>query len=331
MLSVIIPVYNTEQTLDACVQSVLDQRVHGMEVILVDDGSTDGSPALCNRWAQRDGRIRVIHQANAGLSAARNAGLEAVRGDVIAFADSDDCVAPNTFLPCLDLLARHPDADLIEFPHRRVPDAAAAYRRMKGGAGQGTPASCGPVRPAVCSLYTDMSRFWVCAREYDRAYAWNKLYRTHLWKEVRFPPGRVFEDLYTMPLVLDRCRKVMRVSDIPAGYLYTDNAQGITARAAASAACYADLLCAALKAWNRYASALDGEPQARPMADLYYMQLFNIQVQYCTLSGKPPAIPDRHVRPVAGMPLAMTVKAVLVNLLGGPRAARFVAAAKRLL
>lgn len=92
LLSVIIPVYNVEKYLDRCIRSVIRQSYENLEIILVDDGSTDNSPNLCDEWIKRDERIRVIHKINGGLSDARNAGLEVARGELITFVDSDDYI-----------------------------------------------------------------------------------------------------------------------------------------------------------------------------------------------------------------------------------------------
>ena len=100
LISVIIPVYKVEEYLCRCVDSVLAQTYGNLEIILVDDGSPDGCPAMCDAYAGQDARIRVIHQENAGLSGARNAGIDAARGQWLAFVDSDDYLAPD-FLECL--------------------------------------------------------------------------------------------------------------------------------------------------------------------------------------------------------------------------------------
>ena len=127
MLSVIIPVYNTAQTLDACVESVLQQQIDEMQLLLVDDASPDEAPARCDAWAARHPqRIRVIHQPkNGGLSAARNAALDVVlregKTDIITFVDSDDRLSPNTYAPLLHLMAQHPDVDMLEYAYQEVP------------------------------------------------------------------------------------------------------------------------------------------------------------------------------------------------------------------
>ena len=95
LISVIVPVYKVEKYLDRCVQSIVDQTYKNLEIILVDDGSPDNCPAMCDAWAEKDHRIKVIHQQNAGGGAARNAALDIAQGDLIAFADSDDYLAPD--------------------------------------------------------------------------------------------------------------------------------------------------------------------------------------------------------------------------------------------
>ena len=113
-ISVIIPVYKVERYLDACVASVVGQTYPDLEIILVDDGSPDNCPALCDAWAAKDTRIRVIHRSNGGLSAARNSGLDVCTGDYIAFVDSDDRLGPETLERALRAQQRS-GADLVLF------------------------------------------------------------------------------------------------------------------------------------------------------------------------------------------------------------------------
>lgn len=112
-VSVIVPCYNAEAYLAPCVESILAQTEQSWELLLVNDGSTDGTPALCRALAEKDGRIRVIEQENAGVSAARNAGLDAARGEYVAFLDSDDAYTPGAFAALL-AAARREDADIVE-------------------------------------------------------------------------------------------------------------------------------------------------------------------------------------------------------------------------
>lgn len=97
LISVVVPVYNVEKYLNRCVESIVNQTYKNLEIILVDDGSTDSSPAICDEWAQKDNRIKVIHKKNGGLSSARNAGIKALTGKYVCFIDSDDYIEINTF------------------------------------------------------------------------------------------------------------------------------------------------------------------------------------------------------------------------------------------
>ena len=111
-ISVIVPVYKTEQYLCACVDSILHQSYSDLEVILVDDGSPDNCPQICDDYAQRDERVRVIHQNNAGVAAARNAGLDAACGEYITFVDSDDWIDPDMYAGMMEMANAH-DCDVV--------------------------------------------------------------------------------------------------------------------------------------------------------------------------------------------------------------------------
>ena len=95
LISVIIPIYKVEQYLDECVESIIKQTYKNLEIILVDDGSPDGCPQMCDEWARKDERIRVVHKKNGGLSSARNAGLDVATGEYVSFVDSDDFIATD--------------------------------------------------------------------------------------------------------------------------------------------------------------------------------------------------------------------------------------------
>ena len=111
-VSVIIPVYKVERYLDACVESVIGQTYTDLEILLVDDGSPDRCPAMCDAWAEKDLRIRVIHRKNGGLSAARNTGIEAASGEFLIFADSDDRMEPDAVRRAVEAQRQY-DADLV--------------------------------------------------------------------------------------------------------------------------------------------------------------------------------------------------------------------------
>lgn len=114
-LSIIIPVYRTQDTLERCLESILQQSFTDYEMILVDDGSDDGSPQLCDEYARKDARIRVIHKENGGLSDARNAGIRKARGEYITFVDSDDTMVDNTLGNLIQEIGKHPHVDILEY------------------------------------------------------------------------------------------------------------------------------------------------------------------------------------------------------------------------
>lgn len=208
-LSVIVPVFNSADTLERCVSSILSQRVDGLELILVDDGSTDSSPALCDRLSGADDRVRVIHRANGGLSAARNTGIDAATGTWIAFADSDDELAPDTLSANLELATD--DVDLVEFPvsvHYGAPNCYQLDFEFR----------------TVSGDY--VFRHWIKSGGYNHCYAWNKIYRATLFEGIRFPEGENFEDAAICPSIIRRCRAVT-YSD-RGRYLYYSSGGGIT-------------------------------------------------------------------------------------------------------
>ena len=138
LLSIIVPVYNVAAYLDACVQSLVGQAYRQLEIILIDDGSTDACPAMCDAWAARDGRIRVIHSANHGVSHARNLGLDAARGEYIGFCDADDWVEADYYARMVETM-RQTGAEVVEGGYIRddgertfmklVPAPARVYSR----------------------------------------------------------------------------------------------------------------------------------------------------------------------------------------------------------
>jgi glycosyltransferase involved in cell wall biosynthesis len=271
-LSVIVPVYRVEATLDRCVESVLKQDVDDMEVILVDDGSPDNCPEMCDRWAVEDQRIKVVHKQNGGLSDARNAGLDMATGDYVTFVDSDDYLAPGTYGSLMELLMT---GDIVEYSitdRLQLQDAC----------------------------YDDADKYWLETQAYTHTYAWNKIYRRSLFEDVRYPVGKVFEDVYTLPLLL---RKATRIVTTSRGfYHYTYNEQGITASANANGQGLAMLLDAHLKS-------------RMPVDDIYYMYMVNIQMDVWERTSTPILLPPRRVR-TAGLDFNKKLKAIALNTIG---------------
>lgn len=120
MISIIVPVYNIVNCVEACIKSILAQRSPHWEMILVDDGSTDGSGEICQTYAESDRRIKYVHKTNGGLSSARNAGIEIARGDWIMFVDGDDCILPDTVDTLLRVIPNTDNADVIHFGFQEI-------------------------------------------------------------------------------------------------------------------------------------------------------------------------------------------------------------------
>lgn len=198
LISVIIPVYNVEAYLARCIDSVLAQTYANLEILLVDDGATDTSGAICDEYAARDSRIRVIHKANGGLSDARNAGLEACRGEYVVFIDSDDYISPLHIQNLWEALSAH-DADIAVSDFLVSESSDAAFRSEK------TQTLCYTTQEALREMF--YAKAFSCS-------ACGKLYRKAVFGQVRFPKGMLFEDLYTIPRVTQNASRVVFSDDV---------------------------------------------------------------------------------------------------------------------
>lgn len=183
-LSIIVPVYQVEAHIDECITSILDQTFRDFELILVDDGSLDRCPAICDVYAQKDSRIRVIHQKNQGLSAARNTGLQAARGDYIGFVDSDDFIEASMYEKLLDNLERE-KADISVCGRYKVwgdkkiqEQKSNVYKVMDSA-------------QALALMNTNVLGYFDVA-------AWDKIYKRSCFKGIEFPEGKLCEDWFVM-------------------------------------------------------------------------------------------------------------------------------------
>ena len=192
MISVIIPVYNTKQYLRDCLDSILAQTYLDLEILFIDDGSTDGSGDLLDSFAETDSRIRVIHQANGGVCAARNRGISEARGQWLSFIDSDDTLEPDLYETLTELLLAH-DAEIAHCSYSRVTDGTAS---PIGNTGQ---IHIHDRVQALTCLLTGKHFVGSC---------WTKLYARKLFEDVRFPEGiRTSEDMLVNFQVFSRAQK----------------------------------------------------------------------------------------------------------------------------
>lgn len=210
LISVIIPVYNVENYLEECVNSILNQTYSNLEVILVNDGSPDNSAAICDRYAKNDGRVIVVHKKNGGLSDARNAGLDICKGEFIAFVDSDDVV----------------HRQFIEKLHENIDDVDLVfceYQAFENG-----------------DILDNVQRFeeqltYTTDEFYNKlvfnytpklVIACNKLYRKHIFSDLRYPVGKVHEDEFLIHHIVKQSSKI-RYLNQPL-YYYRQDSNGIT-------------------------------------------------------------------------------------------------------
>lgn len=198
LITVVVPVYNVETFLDECVASLVKQTCRDLEILLVDDGSTDGSGKMCDLWAEKDPRIRALHKENGGLSDARNAGLREAKGKYVAFVDADDVLAP-AFLECLYTQIRKSGAGI----------SCCGYVRYEDGGKPGF------------GVFQDAETETMDAKEFLRVLhrgrfeqvgivATNKLYALDIFRDhgIEYPKGKVHEDTFTTCRLLYYAGKV---------------------------------------------------------------------------------------------------------------------------
>ena len=172
LISVIIPVFNVEDYLEACVNSVISQSYENLEIILVDDGSTDRSAKLCNSLAVKDLRIKTLHKPNGGLSSARNYGIDSATGDYITFVDSDDTITPDAISTLYSLVNQHNTLiSMATFNNR-----------------------CRSRNRIIILPGIDAASRMLYQNDMDSS-AWNKLYHSSLFQKHRFTEGIYYEDI----------------------------------------------------------------------------------------------------------------------------------------
>lgn len=204
LVSVIVPIYKVEAFLNKCIQSIVGQTYADLEIILVDDGSPDSCPRMCDDWAAKDRRIKVIHKENGGLSDARNAGLAIATGEYISFIDSDDWIEPDFLQVLLDAMGQT-GADIADCATRLVSEDGKGLS----------------VRGANEDETLDTVSALVRLVKEDRVYqtVWNKLYRRAVIGDIRFEKGKYNEDDYFTYQVFDRAKKVAVVAKPLYNYL----------------------------------------------------------------------------------------------------------------
>ena len=216
LISVIVAVYNLEKYLDRCIKSLVMQTYSRLEIILVDDGSTDQSGSICDVWARKDERIKVIHKTNGGLSDARNTGLRNARGKWLGFVDADDYISPTMY----ERLYQHRTEKGM---------TVCGFLIEKRGNLQHYPGIEGTLQPweaADLFISNELRALFQGEFTYWGSYAWNKLYDRCLFENIFYPQGKKFEDMY---IILDLVQQAESIKFIPdCEYIYVQRSGSIT-------------------------------------------------------------------------------------------------------
>lgn len=213
MVSIIVPVYNVSEYLDRCLESLIRQIYRDIEILVVDDGSTDDSGAKCDAWALKDRRIKVIHQPNKGLSGARNTGLDASQGEYILFVDGDDYVGPEYVAKLHESATEH-KSDIAICNYSFVNEAGIEISNDNY--------SC----YTSDSVLDGTDALLLFENKSYRTFfdvVWNKLFRRELFDGVRFPEGvSVVEDITVMPVLYHKAERVSVIPDRLYYYVYRE-------------------------------------------------------------------------------------------------------------
>jgi glycosyltransferase involved in cell wall biosynthesis len=217
-LSVIIPVYNVAEWLPETVDSVLAQTFRDFELILVDDGATDGSGEICDSYAGKDSRVVVIHQKNAGVSAARNAGVAAARGEFIGFTDSDDIIEKDMYAVMMSAAEKH-NAEVVQCQHDRADSLNGAARSDEIRVMTG--------EEFVRRMFTKTGGDYT-----NQVSLCSKIFKKELFENIVFPVGQVYEDEQETYKLCLKAVRLAETDDILYHYIKRDNSiiTGVSAR-----------------------------------------------------------------------------------------------------
>ena len=208
LISVIVPIYNVEKYLDNCVKSIVNQTYKNLEIILVDDGSPDNCPAICDNWAKIDSRINVIHQKNSGVSAARNIGIKSSSGDFITFVDGDDFIDSDMYETLVSAYLKN-GADIVGCSFRTIDENNDDTVYEKSCADDIVGVS--PSKKIIAAFFSE--------NDGNLVSFCNKIIKKSAFDGIEFPVGRIFEDWTLAPIVYDKCNTVEFINCIKYNYI----------------------------------------------------------------------------------------------------------------
>ena len=209
-ISVIVPVYNVKDVLNRCIESIVTQTYKNLEIILVDDGSTDGSEKLCEEWSQKDVRIKVLHKKNGGAASARNVALDIAEGDYIGFVDSDDYIGEDMYEILLENMENNVDITCCGTVTQYLASMKKRYTLYDYSPKKRLFSNSEAVTELLLLRYLSFSP---C----------DKLFRRELFYDLRFPTGKVCEDLPTIYEAIKKSRMVVNVGKIKYFYCYRED------------------------------------------------------------------------------------------------------------
>ena len=220
LISIVVPVYNVENYLSNCINSILNQKYENIEIIIVDDGSTDNSGNICDNYSKKDKRIKVIHKKNGGLADARNVGIKYATGKYLGFLDSDDYIHPD-FYDCLYKLIVNNESDISECQFLRVSvDKMNHVQDILNE--ENNKLKCNITIDSniesLKKLYGPRLKPYI-----KKVVVWNKLYKKSLFDNIVFPIGKLHEDEFTTYKVLYKSRKIVSTNRYLHGYMQTNN------------------------------------------------------------------------------------------------------------
>lgn len=208
LISIIVPVYKVEPYLQRCIESIQNQTYKKIEIILVDDGSPDKCPDICDELAEKDSRIQVIHKTNGGLSDARNVGMEVANGEYFCFVDSDDYIQP-TMIANLKKAIDTTDAKIAISSFMTIDENG---NRVIDSAENPIVDGCFMAEDLLPKLYQRLGWYYVVA--------WNKLYHRSLFDDLKFPIGKIHEDEYIVAQIIHKAKKIVCISTEEYIYIY---------------------------------------------------------------------------------------------------------------
>lgn len=197
LISVIVPIYKVEKYLNRCIESIVNQTYSNLEIILVDDGSPDYCPQMCDDWAVKDNRIKVIHKENGGLSDARNAGMKIATGEYISFIDSDDYVSLDFFETLLSIMTNE-QSDIVECSVVKFYEYGSINEYLDDS--------------DILSFETESALSGLISEKPFHQHVWNKLYKADTVKGITFPVGKLNEDEFWTYQVFGNAKKVTKIN-----------------------------------------------------------------------------------------------------------------------